>query len=77
MKAALLMTQRKCFSGPSNRQKAVSWLEAAGAFFRLFLRNRKFCFPQAAKRLLLRKAQASLSFPLFPGKCLDSQIVTD
>ena len=31
------MTQRKCFSGPSNRQKAVFWLEAAGAFFRLFL----------------------------------------
>ena len=45
MKEAPLMTQRKCFSGPSNRQKAVSWLEAAGAFFRLFRRNRKFCFP--------------------------------
>lgn len=45
------MTQQKCFSSPANRQKAVFWLEAAGAFFCLFLRNRKFCFPQVAKRL--------------------------
>jgi hypothetical protein len=63
MKAALLMTQRKCFSGPSNRQKAVSWLEAAGAFFRLFRRNRKFCFPQAAKRLPFAESAGISFFP--------------
>ena len=76
MKEAPLMTQRKCFSGPSNRQKAVFWLEAAGAFFRLFLRNRKFCFPQAAKRLPFAESARHLFLSRsFPGNALTVKLL--
>lgn len=76
MKAAPLMTQRKCFSGPSNRQKAVSWLEAAGAFFPPVPEESKILFPTSRQKApFCGKRRHLFLSRSFPGNALTVKLL--